>query len=414
MDLEPSGNRAFCPGISALFSCETKLGGLIWRSNSSIESVLFENVSQKFTLGIFNLTVINVTTSVGGTVMKVNSTAAVSSIQLSHDGLNLRCIENKNRKIEKEAVIIVLGEYKLICDDNYYNCIIKLLFQHLMCHNQVKWSIYCYYIGPPTAPAVNPITAVDEGSINSTLLISWSQSNCAVQYVITIINSSDDRVYPNITTSNTNTTVTLPTGVEFCVTLVAVDSIGRRGPDTTPVCYHCEWYRIAKILEGVKFAKFGKRWLFAKFWHAKWMWAASAGTPKLYSTFLLICQFKLLFLQFYPLYMVVFNILSEFHKFVLFQFLVRFLLLQLVILLLFLQMAKVYLIKRMINIIAWHSFVLDHSHRHSHAHYKSYSHSLTHDGGRSQCSSSCTYTCCTGTTTGDRCGGGGGGCELLP
>ena len=94
--------------------------------------------------------------------------------------------------------------------------------------------------GPPPAPAVNPITVVDEDSINSTLLISWSQSNCAVQYVVTIINSSDDRVYPNITTSNTNTTVTLPTGVEFCVTLVAVDSIGRRRPDTAPVCYPCE------------------------------------------------------------------------------------------------------------------------------------------------------------------------------
>ena len=84
---------------------------------------------------------------------------------------------------------------------------------------------------------MNPITVVDEGSINSTLLISWSQSNCTVQYVVTIINSSDDRVYPNITTSNTNTTVTLPTGVEFCVTLVAVDSIGRRGTDTMPECY---------------------------------------------------------------------------------------------------------------------------------------------------------------------------------
>ena len=73
-------------------------------------------------------------------------------------------------------------------------------------------------------------------SINSTFLISWSQSNCAVQYVVNIINSSDDRVYPKITTSNTNTTVTLPTGVEFCVTLVAVDSIGRRGPDSVPQC----------------------------------------------------------------------------------------------------------------------------------------------------------------------------------
>ena len=104
-------------------------------------------------------------------------------------------------------------------------------------------------LGPPPAPVVNPITVVDEGSINTstTFLVSWNESNCAVQYVVTI-NSSDDRVYPNITTSNTNTTVTLPTGVEFCVTLVAVDSIGRREPDTTPVCYQCEWFFIAIII----------------------------------------------------------------------------------------------------------------------------------------------------------------------
>ena len=54
--------------------------------------------------------------------------------------------------------------------------------------------------------------------------------------MVNIINSSDDRVYPNITTSNTNTAVTLPTSVEFCVTLVAEDSIGRRGPDSAPKC----------------------------------------------------------------------------------------------------------------------------------------------------------------------------------
>ena len=103
--------------------------------------------------------------------------------------------------------------------------------------------------GPPPAPAVNPITVVDIGSIDSTLLIRWSQSNCAVQYVVTIINSSDDRVYPNITTSNTNTGITLPTGVEFCVTLVAVDSIGRRGPDSVPICYRTgkNWCQNAAI-----------------------------------------------------------------------------------------------------------------------------------------------------------------------
>ena len=31
--------------------------------------------------------------------------------------------------------------------------------------------------------------------------------------------------------------MTLPTDVEFCVTLLAVYSISRRGPDTAPVCY---------------------------------------------------------------------------------------------------------------------------------------------------------------------------------
>ena len=77
-----------------------------------------------------------------------------------------------------------------------------------------------------------------QSSTNSSLLlISWSMSDCAVQYVVTIINSSDDSVYPNITTSDTNTTVTLPTGVEFCVTVLGVDSINRTGPASEPQCY---------------------------------------------------------------------------------------------------------------------------------------------------------------------------------
>ena len=92
-------------------------------------------------------------------------------------------------------------------------------------------------VGPPPAPAVNPITVVEDGSINSTLLIRWSQSNCAVRYVVAIINSSDDRVHPNITTSTTITAVTFPPGVEFCFILVAVDSIGRRGTGNVPTCY---------------------------------------------------------------------------------------------------------------------------------------------------------------------------------
>ena len=105
------------------------------------------------------------------------------------------------------------------------------------------------FLGPPTISNITTITRDHEKSniSISTLLISWNQSNCAVQYVVTIINSSDDRVYLNITTSNTNTTVTLPTGVEFCVTLVAVDSIGRRGPDTNTPVYYCKFITIYVI-----------------------------------------------------------------------------------------------------------------------------------------------------------------------
>ena len=120
---------------------------------------------------------------------------------------------------------------------------------HMHLFITLNMAMYIFTAGPPPAPAVNSITVVDEGSINSTLLIRWSQSNCAVQYVVTIINSSDDRVYPNITTSNTNTAVTLPTGVEFCFKLVSVDSIGRRGPDSRAVCYRTgeNWCQNAAI-----------------------------------------------------------------------------------------------------------------------------------------------------------------------
>ena len=115
-----------------------------------------------------------------------------------------------------------------------------------MCFVYYYFEIH-YLQGLPPAPVVNPITVVDKDSMNTTYLISWSQSNCAVQYVVTILNSSDISVYLNFTISNTNTTVTLPTGVEFCVAIAAVDSIGRKGPYTIPLCY-CEYYYSAHIL----------------------------------------------------------------------------------------------------------------------------------------------------------------------
>ena len=90
----------------------------------------------------------------------------------------------------------------------------------------------------PTVPT-QPTLSLDRitGGTNTTLLLSWSMSDCAVQYVVTIINSSDGSVYLNITTSDTNTTVTLPTGVEYCFTVLGVDSINRTGPASEPQYY---------------------------------------------------------------------------------------------------------------------------------------------------------------------------------
>ena len=96
--------------------------------------------------------------------------------------------------------------------------------------------LHVHTAGLPLAPLMTSITLILNGANSSSILISWNSSDCAVQYVVTI-NSSDGSVYSNITTSDTNTTVTLPNGVEYCATVVAVDGIGRRGPDSTGLCY---------------------------------------------------------------------------------------------------------------------------------------------------------------------------------
>ena len=95
--------------------------------------------------------------------------------------------------------------------------------------------VYLLCTEPPSVPTEISITAAP--AAQTTILISWNISQCAVQYVVTIIkNSSDGSVYLNITTSDTNTTVTLPAGVEYCVTVLGVDSIGRRGLSSQPEC----------------------------------------------------------------------------------------------------------------------------------------------------------------------------------
>ena len=95
------------------------------------------------------------------------------------------------------------------------------------------------FVGPPQVPLVNLVSPApnEQGTVNTTFTVSWDWSNCAVEYVVAIINTTDDRVYPNIATNDNSTTVTLATGVEFCVTVVGADSIGRRGSPSEPKCY---------------------------------------------------------------------------------------------------------------------------------------------------------------------------------
>ena len=71
---------------------------------------------------------------------------------------------------------------------------------------------------------------------SNSVYISWNPIAC-MQHIITIINSSDGSVYLNITTSDTNTTVTLHTGVEYCVTVLGIDHSNRMGKPSEPQCY---------------------------------------------------------------------------------------------------------------------------------------------------------------------------------
>ena len=91
-------------------------------------------------------------------------------------------------------------------------------------------------VGPPSAPSVISIMQISDH--NTTLLISWSASDCAVQYEVTIFTAN---FYGEITkaaiVSATNTTrVTLIASDEFCATVLGIDSSGRRGPASLPLC----------------------------------------------------------------------------------------------------------------------------------------------------------------------------------
>ena len=95
-----------------MFICSTTMGGLLWETSSTTSNHVFNNPTQSSsTLGIFLLHLDGISLT-GGTVTAVNSTAVVSDVQPSYDGILLRCSEFANLSMFSETILKVKGKKK--------------------------------------------------------------------------------------------------------------------------------------------------------------------------------------------------------------------------------------------------------------------------------------------------------------
>ena len=116
--LEPSRSKIrpvpVCPGSMPVFVCNTTEGGLLWETSSAISNFIYDENLDRLsprTLGNFTLyrdgVAVNMNTNLA---TAVNSTAVLTDpVQLSHDGVTLRCSENSLNvtKYYSEAVLSV-------------------------------------------------------------------------------------------------------------------------------------------------------------------------------------------------------------------------------------------------------------------------------------------------------------------
>ena len=102
-----------CPGSMPVFVCNTTEGGLLWETNSTNTNNNFiyneKDKTSPRILGNFTIyrdgVAVNMTTS---TATAVNSTAVLTDpVQLSHDGVTLRCYEDSDLTKYSEAVLSV-------------------------------------------------------------------------------------------------------------------------------------------------------------------------------------------------------------------------------------------------------------------------------------------------------------------
>ena len=99
----------FCPGSTAEFECQTTEGSLLWETSSTHANHIFDDPTQSsIELGIFLLQLDGIL-HINGNVLAVNSTAVVSNVQPSYNGTMLKCSEDADLSIFREAVLRVAG-----------------------------------------------------------------------------------------------------------------------------------------------------------------------------------------------------------------------------------------------------------------------------------------------------------------
>lgn len=111
--LKLTGNASvgsqFCPGSTAVFGCQSTHGSLLWETSSTGANHIFDNPGQSSkVLGIFLLHLDGIL-RLNGTVLAVNSTAVVSNVRPSYNGITLKCSEDADLSIFSEAVLRVAG-----------------------------------------------------------------------------------------------------------------------------------------------------------------------------------------------------------------------------------------------------------------------------------------------------------------
>ena len=95
-----------------MFVCNTTEGGLLWETSSAISNFIYdENLDRQSPIILGNFTLyrdgvaVNMVTTLA---TAVNSTAVLTDpVQLSHDGVTLRCSEDSDLNKFSEAVLSV-------------------------------------------------------------------------------------------------------------------------------------------------------------------------------------------------------------------------------------------------------------------------------------------------------------------